>query len=90
MDALAGELLDRAAVLARLIDWVKDEHEQVLEDASRETTLVRRLRGRTGRSMSSAWALCDFAPADGGTPLMSSSTQTTRPSRFLTAETCIA
>ncbi|HEX4344909.1 MAG TPA: SEC-C domain-containing protein [Solirubrobacteraceae bacterium] len=71
MDAVAGELRDRDALLAKLIDWVKDEHEQTVEDASRETTLVRMLRGRTGRSMSSAWALCDFTPADGGPPLMS-------------------
>ena len=71
MDAVAGELRDRDALLAKLIDWVKDEHEGTLEDAGRETTLVRMLRGRTGRSMSSAWALCDFAPADGGPPLMS-------------------
>ncbi len=71
MDAVAGELRDRDALLAKLIDWVKDEHEGTLEDASCETTLVRVLRGRTGRSMSSAWALCDFAPADGGPPLIS-------------------
>ena len=71
MDAVARELRARDAFLAKLIDWVKDEHRQTLEDAARETTLVRLLRGRTGRSMSSAWALCDFAPADGGPPLMS-------------------
>lgn len=71
IDAVAGELRDRDALLAKLIDWVKDEHQQTLEDAGRETTLVRVLRGRTGRSMSSAWALCDFVPADGGAPLMS-------------------
>lgn len=71
IDAVASELRDRDALLAKLIDWVSDEHADAIEDAGRATTLVRMLRGRTGRSMSSAWALCDFAPADGGPPLMS-------------------
>ncbi len=71
IDAVAGELRDRDALLAKLIDWVSDEHAETLEAAARETMLVRVLRGRTGRSMSSAWALGDFAPADGGPPLMS-------------------
>ena len=71
IDAVAGELRDRDALLAKLIDWVSDEHAETLEAAAHETTLVRVLRGRTGRSMSSAWALGDFTPADGGPPLMS-------------------
>lgn len=71
IDAVAGEMRDRDALLAKLIDWVSVEHAETIEDAGRETTLVRMLRGRTGKSMSSAWALCDFAPADGGPPLMS-------------------
>jgi hypothetical protein len=71
IDAVAGELRNRDALLAKLIEWVTAEHAETIEDAGRETTLVRLLRGRTGKSMSSAWALCDFAPADGGPPLMS-------------------
>jgi hypothetical protein len=71
IDAVARELRDREALLADVIDWVKDEHEQTLEDASSETTLIRILRGSTGRSMSLVWALNDFAPRDGGLPLMS-------------------
>ncbi len=71
IDAVASELRDRDALLAKLIDWVSDEHAESIEDAGRETTLVRMLRGRTGKSMSAAWALSDFAPADGGPPLMS-------------------
>jgi hypothetical protein len=46
MDAVAGELRDRDALLAKLIDWVKYEHAETLEDAGRETTLVRMLCGR--------------------------------------------
>jgi hypothetical protein len=71
IDAVAGELRERDALLAKLIDWVSDEHAETIEDAGRETTLVRMLRGRTGKSMSSAWAICDFVPADGGPPLIS-------------------
>ncbi|MEA2243897.1 MAG: hypothetical protein QOD24_3453 [Solirubrobacteraceae bacterium] len=71
IDAVARELRDRDALLADVIDWVKDEHEQTLEDASSETTLIRLLRSRTGRSMGLVWALNDFAPRDGGLPLMS-------------------
>jgi hypothetical protein len=70
-DAVAAELRSRDALLARLIDWVRDEHLQVLEDAERETAVVRMLRGRTGRSMSLIWALNDVRPRDGGPPLMS-------------------
>lgn len=70
MEAVARELRERDKVLAQLVDWVKDEHEETIYDAGSETTLVRMLRGRTGRAMSSAWALCDFAPADGGPPLL--------------------
>jgi hypothetical protein len=71
IDAVARELRARDAMLADVIDWVEDEHEQTLEDASSETMLIRLLRGRTGRSMSLIWALNDFAPRDGGLPLMS-------------------
>jgi hypothetical protein len=42
----------------------------VLEDAGVHTTLVRLLRGATGRSMSLIWALNGFRPSDGGPPLM--------------------
>lgn len=71
IDAVARDLRDRDALLANVIDWVKDEHEQALDDASTETTVIRILRGRIGRSMSLVWALNDFAPRDGGLPLMS-------------------
>ena len=76
IDAIASEMRNRDALLAKLIDWVSDEHAETIEDAGRETTLVRILRGRTGQSMSSAWALSDFAPADGGPPLLSRFTAT--------------
>jgi hypothetical protein len=71
VDAVAAELRDRDALLGKVIDWVKDEHEQTVEDASGETVLVRLLRGNTGRNMSMIWTLNDFTPADGGPPLMS-------------------
>jgi SEC-C motif len=71
IDLVARELRDRDALLANVVDWVRDEHPQTLEDASSETTVIRILRGRTGRSMSTVWALNDFAPTDGGPPLMS-------------------
>jgi hypothetical protein len=69
-DAVARELRERDAFLAGVIAWLKDEHEQTLEEASAETTLIRLLRGPTGRSMSLIWALNDYRPADGGAPLM--------------------
>jgi len=49
---MAGTLRARDALMSRLINWVRHEHTQVLEDASVHTTLVRLLRGATGRSMS--------------------------------------
>jgi hypothetical protein len=58
------------AVLGDVIEWLKDEHEQELEDASAETTPIRLLGGPTGQSMSLVWALNDYKPADGGHPLM--------------------
>lgn len=42
IDAVASELRDRNALLAKLIEWVTDEHHETIEDAGRETTLVRR------------------------------------------------
>ena len=57
-------------MLGDAIEWLKDEHEQELEDASSETTMIRMLRGPTGRSMTLVWALNDYVPADGGPPLM--------------------
>jgi hypothetical protein len=70
LDTVARELRDRNAVLGDVIEWLKDEHEQDLEDASAETTPIRLLGGPTGRSMSLVWALNDYRPADGGPPLM--------------------
>src|SRR5438105_14316735 len=51
LGTVARELRERDAVLSDVIEWIKDEHQQELEDASSETTLVRLLRGPTGRSM---------------------------------------
>lgn len=48
IDAVARELRDRDALLADIVEGVRDEHEQTLEDASPEITVVRRLRGRVG------------------------------------------
>jgi hypothetical protein len=70
LGAVERELRERDAVLGEVIEWLKDEHQQELEDASSETTLIRLLRGRTGRSMSLVWALNDYVPTDGGPPLM--------------------
>jgi hypothetical protein len=69
-DAAARELRERDAMLEDLIAWVRDEHQQTLQDAGRETTLIRLLRGRRGRNMSLVWALTDFMPADDGPPLI--------------------
>jgi hypothetical protein len=70
LETVARELRERDALLGDVIDWLKDEHQQELEDASAETTLIRLLGGPTGRSMSLVWALNDYVPADGGPPLM--------------------
>lgn len=71
IDTLARELRDRDALVGRLFEWVKDEHEKALEDASGKTTLIRVLRGITGRNMSLIWALNDYVPSDGGPALVS-------------------
>jgi hypothetical protein len=67
---VAHELGERDEFLGDVIAWLRDEHEQTLEEAMSETTLVRMLRGPTGRSMSVVWALNDYVPADGGAPLI--------------------
>ena len=69
-ETVARELRERDAFLGDVISWLKEEHEQTLKDASRETTLVALLRGPTGRHMSLVWALNDYRPADGGPPLL--------------------
>lgn len=53
-----------------VIAWLKDEHQQELQEASAETALIRMLGGLTGRNMSFVWALNDYVPADGGPPLI--------------------
>jgi hypothetical protein len=68
-DAITRELRERDAMLGQLIDWVEVEHEQTVEDAEAETTVIRLLRGPPGRSASLVWAVNDFLPADGGPPL---------------------
>lgn len=70
LDAVARELRARDAVLKRIIDWVRDEHADALDEAHEDTMLVRMLRGPTGRSMSLIWALNDRRPRDGGPTLM--------------------
>jgi hypothetical protein len=70
LQVITRELRERDAVLGDVIDWLKDEHQQDLEEASSETTLIRLLRGPMGRHMSLVWALNDYMPAVGGPPLM--------------------
>ena len=70
LDVVARELRDRDAFLGDLIAWLRAEHEQEIEDAGSHTSLIRILRGVTGRSMSTVWALNDYLPADGGPPLI--------------------
>ena len=47
-------------MLGDVIEWLRDEHQQALDEASAETTLIRLLRGPIGRSMSLVWALNDY------------------------------
>lgn len=70
LDTIARELRAREAVLERIVDWVRDEHADALDEAHEDTMLVRMLRGTTGRSMSLIWALNDRRPRDGGPTLM--------------------
>lgn len=70
MDVVTRELRDRDTLMAEIVEWVRAEHADVVQDAGSHTRLVRLLRGPTGRSMSTVWALCDYLPADGGPPLM--------------------
>lgn len=69
-EAVARELRERGAFLDDVSSWLQAEHEQTLEDASGETTLIRLLRGPAGRYMSLVWAVNDYRPADGGPPLL--------------------
>jgi hypothetical protein len=70
LETAARELKERERVLGDVIEWLQDEHQQALEEARAETTLIRLLRGQIGRSMSLVWALNDYVPTDGGPPLM--------------------
>jgi hypothetical protein len=70
LDAVACELRERAAFVGNLTAWLKDEHEQEIEEAGSHTTLIRILRGAAGRGMSAAWAFTDYRPADGGAVLI--------------------
>ncbi len=70
LDAVAGELRDRDALLAQLIDWVKDGHASTFQEANDHVFLIRVLRGAAGRNGSMVWILNDFVPADGGPPLI--------------------
>jgi hypothetical protein len=67
---VARELRERDVFLGDLIAWLRAEHEQTLEEAGNHTTLIRMLRGVTGRSMSMVWALNDYLAADGEPILM--------------------
>jgi hypothetical protein len=70
LDAVARELRDRDAFLDDLTAWLRDEHEATVEEASRQTVLIRMLRGAIGRSMSIVWAINDYRPSDGGPPMI--------------------
>lgn len=70
LDAVANEMRARDALFKRIIDWVRDAHVDILNEADEDTFLVRTLRGTTGRSMSLIWALNDRRPRDGGPTLM--------------------
>jgi hypothetical protein len=67
---VARELRERDAFLDDLTAWLRLEHEATVEEAGKQTVLIRMLRGVTGRSMSMVWALNDYRPADGGPPLI--------------------
>ena len=70
LDVVARELRERDAFLGDLTAWLRAEHAQKLEEAGSHTTLIRMLRGVSGRGMSMVWALNDYLPADGGPTLM--------------------
>jgi hypothetical protein len=70
LDAVAGELRDRDALLAQLAGWAKDEHASTFMEANDSVFLIRVLRGVAGRLGSLIWVLNDFVPADGGPPLI--------------------
>src|ERR1035437_7478403 len=70
LDVVARELRERDAFLGDLTAWLRAEHAQKLEESGSHTTLIRMLRGVSGRGMSMVWALNDYLPADGGPTLM--------------------
>jgi hypothetical protein len=70
LGVVARELRERDAFLGDLTAWLRAEHAQTLEDAGSHTTLIRMLRGVSGRGMSMVWTLNDYLPADGGPTLM--------------------
>src|SRR5271165_3738277 len=70
LGVVARELRERDELLGDVTAWLREEHEQTIQEAGRETTVVRMLGGRTGRGMSTICALNDYVPADGGPALM--------------------
>jgi hypothetical protein len=70
LDAVARELRERDAFLDDLTAWLRVGHEATVEEAGRQTAMIRMLRGPTGGSMSIVWALNDYRPADGGPTLI--------------------
>ena len=70
LDAVAGELRARDALLEQLTGWLKDEHASTLQEANDRLFLIRVLKGVAGRSGSLIWVLNDLVPADGGPPLI--------------------
>jgi hypothetical protein len=70
LDAVARELRERDVVLDELIDWAREHYAGTLEEASRESTLIGLLGGRAARNANMIWAVDDFSPADGGSPVM--------------------
>jgi hypothetical protein len=69
VEAIARELRVRDAILADIVDWVRNEHPAVVDEASHQTALIRMLRGPAGRNMSLVWAINDFRTPDGDPPL---------------------
>jgi hypothetical protein len=59
LGVVARELRERDAFLGDLTAWLRAEHAQTLEDAGSHTTLIRMLRGVSGRGMSMVWTLND-------------------------------
>lgn len=69
-DDVAAKIREHDAVFDDVVEWVQDQHSDVVVAAGEHTRLIRLMGGAAGRSMSAHWALADYRDASGAQPLL--------------------